>query len=261
MSLERTKDSFHDVLESISEHARFFSCAMAIRKRSAEIIPFNGLNPQDTPAVESFRRAGIENGQPVFESLYVSICFHLEEFVRDLHKVAVEEIVRRCPKVEDVKKELLNNHVVATGQILFRYLADARASKVDVNLYARNVASCVPGGANYTLNAEAFTLFFSGAGVEDLERLFKRIGFEINWDDLGRSAELRQFFQGGRAREVGKHAKMFLDDFVSERNVIVHRGVGVRDVPEAKIHSAVEFFKMFSSELVSVIGKFCKEYR
>ena len=252
---------FHIALDSIRHHADFYALAVRLRTRSANVFAIENIGPEDRPTVDRFRAAGAADGTVTFEVLYASICFHLEEFLRELGRFALEDLNQRFPKYDQISKAVFDNHLVATGRIMSIHQQDARASKLDMNTYAKNLAGCIPGESKYKFNSDVFSFFLRSASSEDVERLFKPIGFKIDWDVFGRNLDMRKHFQGGGTREVAKHVRRFLDDFVSLRNRIVHRGGGYVAVSDAEIERTVAFFRIFSSELSTAIGNYCQTYK
>ena len=261
MGSERVRDRFHDALNGINKQAEFFALAIKLRMRSANVFFIDQLNDEDKPLVSKFRAGVPANGSLTFEALYASICFHFEEFIREAHRVIVEDINALYSRVDDVFPSLFQNHVTATGEILARHQRDARAAKVDVNMYARNVGGCVPQSATYKLNSDAFTFYLHGVSTSEIENVFNKIGMKIDWDAFGRNNDLKAFFGGGGVREVRKQIVNFIDEFVSNRNRLVHRGGGCPQISEAEIVSAVSFFRSFSAEFSSTLSAFTKNYQ
>lgn len=260
MSIDRVRDNFEAVLESIQGQSKFLAAALKIRLRSAYVFSRDRLDPADLPTINEFQRSRIGNGEPAFEALYVSICFHYEEFIREVHRAVLEEINRRYKPVDLIKKQLLLNHVAATGRVMARSNDDRRASKADMTLLAKNILSCVAGTKEYRLNAEVFTMFFAGATISAVQKLFEQIGCKFDLEEFGRNEKLKAHFKGGGVREVKNLTLAFVDDFVEERNRIVHRGGGYRPITDSVIDGAVGFFIAFSQTLSSSAKVFCDRY-
>lgn len=259
MPINRAKVDFNSALDEIEAHANFYAVALKLRVRSAKIFSYDRLDPLDVPTVKQFSGSRIGDGEKAFEVLYASICFHFEQFIRDTHRATIDEIVRLHSSIGQIKPALLSGHIVATGQIMARYLSDQRAGKVDVGVYAKNIVSCDPNAQQYRLNSDAFSFFFAGASVSGVEQLFRRIGCEIDWDIFGRDESMKKYFNGGGVREVANLTQKYVDEFVDHRNRIVHRG-GYVPASETAVVQAVAFFRLFANILASIANRFCRNY-
>ena len=260
MPLNRAKSAFEDSLQSIEAHTEFYATVLKLRMRSSNVFSYDRLDDSDKPTVRQFSGSRVGSGEMAFEVLYASICFHYEHFIRELHKAIISEISRKYTSVNEIKPTLLRNHIVASGRVLSRYLNDPRAAKIDVHTYAKNIVSCAPGNTTYELNTDAFVFSFGGASTEQVQQLFQRIGWDLKWDEFGQDTELRHFFKGGGTREVAKLTEKFIDEFVSQRNRIVHRGDGTLVIGESTVRSTATFFRHFARTLTSSADNFCNNY-
>ena len=111
---------------------------------------------------------------------------------------------------------------------------------------SKNIGRCQPGSAEFELNSRVFTIFVTDLGSGRLSESLKRIGVKWNWDHAGRKAELQKFFDGDRSRDVGEMAKKYLNEFVNNRNHIVHKGDKMPSVTEGDVINVVTFFRYLS---------------
>ncbi len=258
--MQRTTDKFQVALDEISKHARFFSYAQNLRRLGHASFAMDRLGDGERALIRSFIESRLEDSAPTFDALYVSICAHFEEFIRDIHRSILVDLNKKYAPVDKLKMQLLKNHVVATGHLMVRSQSYPRAMKLDINAYALNVGGCSPGNAKYVLNADSFTFFFQGCSPEALEELFEKIGMTLEWDTFGRDAGIKNFFRGGGVREVAKLARNFVSDFVKERNSIAHGGARSQSISEQSVIDATLFFKLFSNVLLGQVASFCATY-
>jgi hypothetical protein len=83
-----------------------------------------------------------------------------------------------------------------------------------------------------------------------LAELFKRIGIQSLWSEIGKQAQMKIHFELDRDHDVEREAKALLENLMTTRNTIAHPS-GSPEFPDTnRVSSYIRFLKVLSSVLV-----------
>ncbi|MCX7012859.1 MAG: HEPN domain-containing protein [Candidatus Sumerlaeota bacterium] len=196
----------------------------------------------DQPDVAVFCRA-----------FYVMVYALLEKLMADMMRIGVEVINSRAKSFASLRENFQHEHIHRSAIAL--QTIKGRRDHHDFDFFAicRNLGSCLPESDQFTLNATAFAMTDGGLTSENVPRLLRRIGIDLDWDDFGRSTDLQGVMGRSHTRETAGEVKAWLDKMTRNRNRLAHTGGVSLTITERDLRDALAFAKAFGHALADVI--------
>ena len=94
-------------------------------------------------------------------------------------------------------------------------------------------------------------------GPEDFvatEELLKRIGFDLNWDDIGRRSDMQNALEIKKTREAANASQDYLKEFAKNRNRAAHSGSGGKTITDQDVEKAITFSRVFAKALCELLA-------
>src|SRR5437773_3698914 len=177
---------FSLTLDEIESNLEFLRLSAVLRPRLNGMLLWDSIQGDARRLVTDFlNQKSVELG-PQFRGMIIVICGAFEHFVRRVVREAVIKLNAGANSFDNLHGELQRQNVYRTGRALTTIMQPLDHVTVDYSALAGNLATCVSGATTFTLNADAFTLFFTGGKPEHLADILKSIGLTLDWDDFGR---------------------------------------------------------------------------
>ncbi len=129
---------------------------------------------------------------------------------------------------------------------------------LDYDDLGKNIGTCLAGAQTFKLNADAFAIYVSTVSPRNLAEVLGRVGFELRWDDFGKSDALRGLFHLKNTKETANRLEEELGAFIANRNRIAHSGGGGLSVTATDVEQVIQLLKLFSQELGSQLKNHLK---
>lgn len=251
-TFKKAEDAFRRSVGDFRNLLAFLKVANYLRPKLGEVLNWNDwttLDEHSKDLATQFMGQKDYNLEVGYNGMIVSIAASFEEFVRQLIREAVVEICRRVKTYQKLKKRFQELHLVSTGHALASLHNPPIESTYNYEKMCQNLGNCYSGTTSLTLNEDVFHSKLPGMNKESLDKAFERINVTLEWDDIGKNANLQAVLQLEGARDTAKGAGEWLDDFAVQRNRIAHTGVSKFLVKLSDIEEAIAFFDVFTPAL------------
>lgn len=241
----RIQSEFDELMDSVE----LVISRRQIRNHAQATLRFDALDDFSKSLVRRFVGATPAEA-PIFRGLYVHIGTVFEHFVRLCVERVVERQIALAEKFDDLPEALRNRHLHLCGRVLQTVYEGVSGRQVNYKEIVRRLGTCVDGNEGFQLNKECFTLFVGNCTSQRVVEMLSSAGVSSDvWDAAGRYPDLRKHFGGAGVRETSKLAKLKLDNYIRDRNGIVHRGELYRSVVDNELQETIHFFGSLCSAI------------
>jgi HEPN superfamily RiboL-PSP-like protein len=242
------------ILDELDGNLGFLRLSSKLRPRLNGLLNWSAVQGDAKLLVTDFlKQKSVELGAQ-YRGMLVVLSGAFEQFVRRVVQDAVQTINTSAKGFDSLPENLKMQNVYRSGRALSTVREPLDHIIVDYQSLARSLATCVPGAREFTLNAEAFSLFISSVTPTHLADICRWIGITLEWDDFGRVNEFEVMLGTKGARATGKAVSEELARFIKLRNRIAHAGTGGVAVTDNDVDGFLRFFRVFASKLASVVG-------
>jgi hypothetical protein len=256
---QECENSLEADLAEIEGSLRFSQSSFRLLSKSEAMLQAVSANADLREVMIELRNARIGDLSLTYRSTFIQIWFSFEQFVRRLVVTYLDEFASRKSDFETLEKYgLARRNLQYTGTALQHIIENRRGLAINFFSLATNAATSVPGSAKVDLNSATFSLFLSGPSPDGLKESFRRIGIDLNWDDLGRSAEVQRATRSQGVRATAKHAEEFLRDAARRRHNIVHKTDNIEQITEAEVMDALSTFRAMGRALLDTVKRDCE---
>lgn len=183
-------------------------------------------------------------------SIQLYICGRFEYFVRELVGAVADGLVASCKSAEELPEVMRKTLRTKTMEVALnprRYGYDQH----EADLFLLALSKLISPGANeenWDISSEILTLTESNMNQRTLVDLFRRVGIENIWQEVGKQTKIKIYFS--QKNDSPSNAQKELDTIMSERNAIAHP-TGETSFPDTdKVLGYIEYFKLISGILV-----------
>ena len=259
MPLRATASAFQARLSEIRVHAEFVRRGLQITRILSDHINYASLSGnaqahatfrEYVAALPSVRRDDIG------AALMVQTFASFEWFTRSALTASVNYLSANTDEFDDLPSAVSRWNTHLSGRVLASQAEAPKHLQVDNATYCIRLGGCYPTSATFELNADAFALFLPVLDAGTLVKALKRLGFELRWDDIGRSQEIRTLLGVNSVRKAGKEAEARLDQLADMRNMVAHHGAGARTVSLDELDESLNFLGFFAAQLSSLLTAF-----
>lgn len=224
---------------------------------------FGSISPTDNPDCTDFSikarklREDIRNQQANIPILSGTLILYLsggfENFVRRTFESVCDIIASKCLKFDELPKKMKEN--------LHRYTADVilqprryRFEEIHVQTFITNLANNIQATQRLGDINSACLSITDGTNMraEVVSDLYKRIGFDTLWTEIGKQTKMKMYFEKDKDSEVERDAKLLLDELMQVRNTIAHPS----DIPtfpdSTKMLNYLRFIEVLSEVMIDV---------
>lgn len=253
---------FEVALDELASNANFVCTASRIRPRVGKMLHWDLLDPDAKALAKSFmEQRGVEEPL-IYRGLVILLSGAFEHFVRRIVREVVVAINKAFPDFDGLHAHIQEENAYRTGVALQTIYEPPDHLDLDYERLAANIGTCIRGSKQFTLNAEAFTVFMTIISPKKLVEAFHRVGVELRWDDLGKLPALRQVLDKRDTRETANAVQEFLRTFGQTRNKIAHTGSGGVAITATEFEQLLKVLRVFAQSLCAVIecelAKHCK---
>jgi hypothetical protein len=177
-------------LAEVSGILDFVTSSFRIYSKSGNVLERVNDDSELRELFIQFRERKLDELNVLYQSLFIQAWASFESFVRKIPIAYLDEFVSRKDDFESLEKcNLARRNLQYTGEALQHIFENKPGLSLDFFLLAKNASTSVSGSAKVILNSTAFTIFLAGPGPEGLKEALKRVGIQLNWDQLGRIAD------------------------------------------------------------------------
>lgn len=246
---------FHLTLEELKNNLEFLRIANRVRPRLGQLLAWDQLKPEGKLLAQTFVSQRSVNVETAYNGLLIILAGAFETYVRRLVRDVILVLKPASVAFGDLSERLRNQNVARTGQALMTVHEPLDHYQFDYEVLAKNLATCVTGTRDYVLNADVFTIDIFGGAEKQIEQSAKRLGFQLNWDQLGASRQMQKILDTKNSRETGTKIKDHLLSFSRIRNKIAHTGGQGVSVTDTDLDQQLKFFGSFATPLRDVIAR------
>ena len=259
MPLRATTDAFEARLSEIRAHAEFVRRGLQITRILSDHIDHASLSG-NARAHAAFREyvAALPNVRrdDIGAALIVQAFASFEWFIRSALTASVNYLNTHTNAFDDLPSTVSRWNTRLSGRVLASQAEAPRHLQVNTATYCIRLGGCYPSSTAFELNADAFALFLPVLDAGALVKALKRLGFDLKWDDIGRSQEIKTLLGTNSVRRAGKAAEARLDHLADMRNMVAHHGAGTRTVGLDELDESLNFLGLFAVQLSSLLTAF-----
>ena len=187
-------------------------------------------------------------------SLVLYIAGRFEYFVRQLVEAAIDEIVSRYAKFDDLPKDIKG---IARSKILEVAQASGRYgfSELETNLFIGQLAKNLTGDLSPpTIPSRVFSITDANMKDRVLADLMKRVGMESFWKELGKQAPLKLFLDKLLDADTTAEAISRLNKIMDDRNQIAHPTAATEFPDPDQVLMSTDFLNVLAKVIVDVLS-------
>ena len=245
---------FDASVTDIETTLEFVKSSAWLRPRLGGMLDWNILEPTVKPGIQMFLKQDTSGVDTVFRGMIIILAGSFEQLVRRFLKDGVIFISKKYPRYSDLPGALVTQNILRSGQALTTIAEPPDHINLNYELLCENLGTTKKTSEAVILNADAFALFYSGLTPHKLEEVFKRIGFELKWDDIGRRPVIQKLFGVTKTREAATAAQSYLKEFTQNRNRSAHSGSGGKEITSSNVSDGIIFLREFATALSELIS-------
>ena len=181
--------------------------------------------------------------------LYISGRF--ENFVRATFETLCDLYAGKCKKFEELPDKMQVGLVYYTAMVMpnpKKFGFDSIQVSTFIQNLSENMSPDIELG---DVNSKCLSITEANMSSVMMHDLFSRISLTTLWQEIGKQANLKVYFEINIDSEVTTKAKKVLDDIMGIRNKIAHPN-GEPEFPDAiAVLNNIEYLKILASEIVN----------
>jgi hypothetical protein len=245
---------FYLTVDEVRDTVTFVRAAEQLRPRLGKLLVWEKIDTAGKRLITDFISQKDVDSAPLYRGLLIVLAGALEQFVRRLIRDAVIRINESTSRYDELPYALKQQNIYRTGQTLQTIMQPLDHLDIDYEGVGKNIGSCVTGAATFTLNADAFTAIMASVTPKHLGNLLQRVGFSLNWDDLGRDTALQTLLNKRRTTDTKKQIQEDLQSFIRKRNRVAHSGNGGVAVSDTDIEALIGFLRPLTKVLAALVA-------
>jgi hypothetical protein len=249
------KREFSNAMLLVRGNLTFVTAALKLRPRLNGMMDWNSPDTGAVAEAKAFMTFKDIDELYLYSGFVVVIASSFERFVRRLISDAVKHHNKKLKTHADLSVHMLHQNWLRSGQVLTKVFEPPDECDIDYDELSRNLGTTAKGDHAPVMNAEAFSVFLSNFTPDRVVDSMKRIGVELDWDDLGRLPAMQQVSRTTRTKETAKAIKDTLKDFMKKRNRIAHGGSIAAEIRSSDIDNYLSFFAVFSPSIAEITEK------
>ena len=176
------------------------------------------------------------------DGAFLTACAEFELAVRDLIEAYVLRATLKCPQYSNLPKEMRDWYPEGCARIILRLSTD-KFSHLTQDAIVRSLAD-TSKNRSHGLVCEAFSEHERNFGPDEVDKCFhKRLGIRKVWQKLARDAPFQSAIGTTVSERAEQIARMKLEDLLTKRNNVIHRGRTYYSPSESEVRESVEFLK------------------
>lgn len=216
---------FEEHVRQIEQGILFVQAAGAVKRCVADVIDRVNGKSYALKEMDKFLKMGDYPEQQPCNANYMSLVAGFEEFLRETLNSTITARSQAVKSFDDLGTPAHDLHMKATGTLLARKAKPPQQLRaLDFFQVCRNIGTCIPGAANFTLNTEAISIQDSLLDLESFMDTLQKFGYKITWDTLGENSEIKKCLGVTRTRDSANQLRKILAEMVKQRNRVAHTG-------------------------------------
>lgn len=187
-------------------------------------------------------------------ALFLYSCGRFELYVRDLVAAIIDDIAdTSCYDTlpSQLKKEWRRRTFdVASNPRKWGW------SEAEADQFVTALMSATSGASNANdgvrIPADVITIIDSNMRADILQELFKRVGVDSLWKEIGKQAKLKNLLEVSADGDCTAKARNFLDLIMARRNSIAHQSAETSYPSTDEVKKFIEYFRCLSEILLDV---------
>jgi hypothetical protein len=247
-------------LVALEADVGFVSLATRLRPRIGDVIQWDSKT-EVIKLAQSFMNAKESRPEGVYGPLLIRLLGSFERYIRKLVDFVLTERSAGVADYSQLPHSLSRRNIRLTGRALANIDEPRDHLVLDVGSLIDKLASCKPGRSDFKLNSQAFTSPIVGSGPGVLEKALASVDIDDWWDAVGRNDALIRILGTKGARQTGDRSRERLRELSKWRNQLAHGADEELAVSETQLRDAIDFIRVFTASLDSVIRKRTKHPR
>lgn len=186
-------------------------------------------------------------------SILLYLCGRFENFVRDVVMTLGDEYAAAATVYEDLPQPIRNEIFSRTLEVAkspTKYNFDT----ADAGKMIKTLAESLPPASASGVVIESRLLAITDANMHSrmMSEIFKRVGIEQLWRELGKQAPLKTFLGEAEDSQCTSAASARIDAVMKERNGLAHPTAATTFPDPDQVQDAVEFLRVLSKVAVDL---------
>ena len=181
--------------------------------------------------------------------LYISGRF--ENFTRMTFETLCDMYAGKCKKFDELPEKMQSGLVYYTSLVMPNPKKFGFDS-IQVSTFIKNMSNNMSAEKDLgDINSKCLSITEANMGSAMLHDLFSRVSITTLWQEIGKQATLKMYFETSVDADASTKAKKVLDDIMGIRNKIAHPN-GESEFPDASaVLKNIEYLKILASEIVN----------
>lgn len=243
-------------IAEITDSAKLVTTRQQIMAAGQQVFRFEDRSAITKRIMDDFFATKTISTDTIYRGLFVQLGSVFELFVRKTMEAIVEIYSQRAVTYEQIPEIIREWNFAYSGRALNTIHEGVSGRRINYGEIARKLGTCVQGNKNFELNKNCFTIFVGNCTSSRVSKLLKSVNVRGNfWIEVAKQEVLKSHFKGGGAKEIEKIMKQKLDDYVNDRNGIVHRGELYKTITENDIEECSGFVSALTKSMSDHLEK------
>jgi HEPN superfamily RiboL-PSP-like protein len=252
---ENALKEFDATLDELGSSLEFLKASSKLRPRLGDFLDWPGMSGDAKSLVGQYFKHTSPEPIPFYRGIVIILVGTLEHLLRNLIQEAVLRLSQTTATYDELDDKIKKENIRRSGQALTTIVKPLDHFEFDYYSLCKNLGSCIPGSKEFRLNAVAFGVFISTMGSDNLEEAFRRLGINLDWDELARDSGLQRFFDRSTIRETNKDIQDYLTDFIKKRNKLAHTGGSGITFSSDEIENLIRFVRLLGKRLAVMVNR------
>jgi hypothetical protein len=186
-------------------------------------------------------------------SLVMYLCGRFEYFARDLVIAVVDELSSRASSFDEfpekLKKQIRESSLMVAQNPERHNFTDSDVKQILINL--ADMLAQKPGIS--FVRSDVLTITDTNMNGRTLAEIFRRVGVEDLWKNIGKQAQLKIFLSQAEDGTCTAEAQHQLDRYMTIRNGLAHPTAATVFPDSEQVRDMCEFFDVLGKVLVDVV--------
>lgn len=221
---------FETELAEVDRTLDYLNVSIRVRATLGRWVDWDKLPKHEKEMFRKFIKLKDFNQKATINGLHIVMVAAFEEYLRSTLREAIAKKTKEASKFSELGERAANRNFRVAGRALAR--PEDRPDYLHIDIYeiARRLGTCQPNSKNFELNEEILSDLPAITKLEEFLSCIEEFGFDLKWDQIGRSKEVQRQLGTRGTRESVKAVKQELIEAVKTRNRIAHTGMVVGDL-------------------------------
>lgn len=185
-------------------------------------------------------------------TILLYIVGRFENFVRSSFETLCDAIAAKCNEFSDLPERMRKELISHTAEVIAnpsRYGYD----EIQVQMFIQNLSSNIQDTDGIgQINSACLSITSQNMRPGTLAELYKRVGINSLWAEIGKQSKLKVFFENNTDSQVERATRAELEEIMNIRNQIAHPS-SIPTFPDAdQIKKYISFLVLLSEVLTDI---------